>query len=379
MLLQRLQLRDFRNWHRLDATFPAGICVLAGANGAGKSNLLEAIHYLSYLRSFRSARDHEAVRHGAPLAVIEARLADGHGRPFEARIVLKGGKRYVSLNGGSVTSFQEFIGRLHSQFFFPGDLTLLTGDPSVRREVLDIELLRLKPQLMGLLAQYRSALAERNRTLKLLYPAPGVRRNKSGDITKMLGVYSEQLVAAGTQLIRERRGLVKVLGALFTPLYSSLAPPDGERVELLYHSAVTLEPDNAVGESLRTLLKDAADAEANLRYTTVGPHRDDLGFILDSERDLKRFGSQGQQRSAALSFRLALGQLSAQRLADDPILLLDDALSEMDDQRKQRLLKLCQARQQVFITSASAREVELIAPLATAVYDTGGGKLTKRT
>jgi DNA replication and repair protein RecF len=378
MRLLRLQLRDYRNWQRLDATFPAGINVLAGANGAGKSNILEAIHYLSYLRSFRTARDNEVVRHGSPLAVVEARLADGHGRPFEARVVLKGGKRYVSLNGGHVTSFQEFIGRLHSQFFFPGDLTLLTGDPGVRREVLDIELLRLKPQLMGLLSQYRTALAERNRTLKLLYPAPGVRREHPGDLLKLLNVYSEQLVVSGTQLIRERRGLVKVLGALFTPLYSSLAPPEGERVELRYHSVVALEPDSGVADSYRQLLSDAAGAEANLRYTTVGPHRDDLGFILDGERDLKRFGSQGQQRSAALSFRLALGQLSAQRLADDPILLLDDALSEMDDQRKQRLLGLCQARQQVFITSASAREVELIAPLANAVFDTGGGKLAKR-
>ncbi len=378
MLLKRLQLRDFRNWHRVDATFPAGISVLTGPNGAGKSNLLEAIHYLSYLRSCRSARDHEMIRHGAPLAVIEAHLADGHGRPFEARIVLKGGKRYVTLNGGHVTSFQEFIGRLHSQFFFPGDLSLLTGDPAARREVLDIELLRLKPQLLGLLAQYRTALAERNRTLKLLYPAPGVRRNQSGDLGKLLGVYTEQLIAAGTQVIRARRGLVKVLGELFTPLYSSLAPPGGERVELRYHSTVALEPDSAVGESFRALLKDAAGAEANLRYSTVGPHRDDLGFILDGERDLKRFGSQGQQRSAALAFRLALGQLSAQRLADDPILLLDDALSEMDDQRKQRLLKLCQARQQVFITSASAREVELIAPLATAVFTAGSGKLDRR-
>src|SRR5213592_1806825 len=134
MRLSRLRLRDFRNYERLDAEFPPGIVLLTGPNGAGKSNLLEAIHYLSYLKSFRGARDREVLRHGAQFAAVDAELLDDHERPFDARLVLKGGKRFVRLNGGAVTRFQDFIGRLHSQFFFPGDLSLLTGDPALRRE-----------------------------------------------------------------------------------------------------------------------------------------------------------------------------------------------------------------------------------------------------
>lgn len=375
MLLERLKLKDFRNYERLELTFPAGIVVLSGPNGAGKSNLLEAIHYLSYLKSFRPARDREVVRFGAPFALVEARLLDDAGRPFDARLVLKGGQRYVKLNGTTVTRFQDFIGRLHSQFFFPGDLSVITGDPAARRDLLDLELLRLKPALLSVYNQYRTALSQRNKTLKLLYFAPGQRREHAADLLKALGVYSEQIVASGTQIIRERRGLVKVLEAVFEPVYAALAPPQGEHVSLRYHSLVELEPDDRVQHSFRTLLNQAADNEAMLRYTTVGPHRDDLGFLLDGARDLRRFGSQGQLRSAALALRLALCRLSAQRLSDDPMLLLDDALSEMDDARKERLLKLCAKHRQVFITSASNREVGLIAPLAQAVFRVEQGRI----
>jgi DNA replication and repair protein RecF len=366
--LERLKLIDFRNYERLELSFPAGIIVLAGSNGAGKSNLLEAIHYLSYLKSFRPARDREVVRYGAPFAVVEARLRDDAERPFDARLVLKGGQRYVKLNGTTVTRFQDFIGRLHSQFFFPFDLSLITGEPAARRDMLDLELLRLKPALLSVYNQYRVVLLQRNKTLKMLYPAPGQRRDRAVELQKALAVYSEQLVSIGTQILRERRGLVKVLDGVFALLYSSLAPPEGEKVGLRYHSQIELEPDERVLHSFRTLLAQAADNEVMLRYTTVGPHRDDLGFLLDGVRDLRRFGSQGQMRSAALVLKLALCQLSAQRLSDDPMLLLDDALSEMDDARKERLLKVCAKHRQVFITSASDREVGLIAPLAQRVY-----------
>jgi DNA replication and repair protein RecF len=178
--------------------------------------------------------------------------------------------------------------------------------------------------------------------------------------------------------VRERRGVTAVLDGLFSQLYSALAPPDGETVGLRYHSQATLKPDDQVLPSLTRLLAEAVESESQLRYTTVGPHRDDLGFLLDGVRDLRRFGSQGQQRSAALAFRLALCQLSAQRLSDDPLLLLDDALSEMDDGRKQRLLKLCARHRQVFITSASEREVELIAPQAQAVYRVANGRIARK-
>ncbi len=376
MRLTRLKLRDFRNYERLEVGFPRGIVVLTGPNGAGKSNLLEAIHYLSYLRSFRTQRDREVVRYRQPLAVVEARLSDDSDRSFEVRVVLKGGKRHVRLNGNPVTRFQDFIGRLHSQFFFPGDLSLLSGDPVLRREVLDLELLRLKPALTPVYHQFRSALRERNRVLKLLYPQPGQRRG-GDELARALSVYGEQLVKSGAQIIRERRGLVRVLDELFAPLYARLAPPEGERVGLRYNSAIELEPDERVAASFSELLAAAADNEASLRFTTVGPHRDDLSFILNGERELRRYGSQGQQRSAALAFRLALAALSGRRLGDDPLLLLDDALSEMDDERKQRLLRLCRQHSQVFITSASEREVDLIGPQAARVLYIDEGRVTE--
>jgi DNA replication and repair protein RecF len=373
--LERLKLRDFRNYAKLDISFPPGIILLSGLNGAGKSNLLEAVHFLSYLKSFRTTRDREVVRFSQPFAAVEARFVGDTGRPFEARLVLKSGKRHVRLDGSDVTRFQDFIGRLHSQFFFPGDLSLLTGDPAYRREVLDLELMRLKPLLTPVFQRYQQALKERNRILKLLHPRPGETARDSERIRKMLAVYTEQLVVAGTQLMRERRGLTRVLNEQFNPLYGQLAPPGGEAVSLEYSSGVELEPDEQVREAFATRLEEAAEAEASLRYTSVGPHRDDLLFILNGKRDLKRFGSQGQQRSAVLAFRLALCNLSAQRLGDRPVLLLDDALSEMDDARKERLLKICQRHSQVFITSASAREIELIRPLAQALYQVEHGEV----
>lgn len=374
MRLERLRLKDFRNHEQTELSFPPGVIVLTGPNGAGKSNLLEAIHYLSYLRSFRAGQDREVVRFGTPFAMVEAKLVDDGARPFDVRLVLKGGQRYVRLNGSDVTRFQDFIGRLHSQFFYPGELALLTGDPAQRREVLDLELLRLKPALAPVYKQFHSALLQRNKTLKLLHPLPGQRR-ADPELDKALAAFSQQLISAGTQIMRERRGLAGVLDSHFAPLYEALAPPGGERVMLRYISAVELSPDDKVAASFAARLAAAADKESTLRYTTVGPHRDDLGFILNENYDLRRFGSQGQMRSAVLAFRLALCELSRQRLSDDPILLLDDALSEMDDGRKQRLLKLCASHGQVFITSASQREVELIAPYAAAVYEVEDGRV----
>jgi DNA replication and repair protein RecF len=377
--LKRFKLVDFRNYARLDLAFPAGIIVLAGPNGSGKSNLLEAIHYLSYLKSFRPARDREVLRYGKPFAAVEASLEDDARRPFDVRLVLQGGQRHVRLNGNSITRFQDYIGRLHSQFFFPGDLALITGDPSLRREIMDLELLRLKPQLVPLYSAFRNALSQRNRTLKLLYPRPGEARERDGELARALSVYTGQLVDSGSKVVLERVGLTVVLNRQFEPLYSSLAPPEGERVSLAYNSLIPHDKREHIADEYLALLEAAAENEAQLRFTTVGPHRDDLGFILNGERDLRRYGSQGQMRSAALSFKLALCALSARRLSDDPMLLLDDALSEMDDERKQRLLNICRKHSQVFITSASNREVELIAPLATAVFDVDDGKVTRRS
>lgn len=375
MRLDHLKLWDFRNYERLSATFPPGIIVLTGPNGAGKSNLLEAVHYLSYLKSFRQARDRDVIRHHKPFGAVEANLVDDAGRRFDVRLVIKGGQRHVQFNGDNVVKFQDFIGKLHSQFFFPGNLALISGDPSLRREVLDLELLRLKPGLIPVYQRFRNALKERNKLLKLLHPRPGETAHNARSLRSALAAFTEELVLAGSQVMRERRGLVTVLDGLFAPLYSELAPPGAESVSLSYSSTVELLPDDEVQANFRHKLGQAANSEAQLRYTTVGPQRDDLVFMMDGGRDLRRFGSQGQMRSTALVFRLALCTLSAQRLSDQPILLLDDALSEMDDERKQRLLGICAKHPQVFITSASRREVEMIRPLATQVYLVGGGKL----
>ena len=374
MHLAALTLRDYRNYRLLELEFPGGIIVLTGQNGAGKSNLLEAIHYLSYLRSFRTTRDREIVRFDAPYSVIDARFSDAGGHDFEVRLVLKDGKRFVRYNGNDVQKFQDYIGRLHSQFFFPGDLGIVTGDPALRREVLDLELLRLKPQLTAVMNHFRRAREQRNRLLKLIHPQPGVTRD-SRELRQSLEAFSEQMLTSGAQLIRERLGLTRVLDGLFRPLHRQLATDDGEQLSLEYISQVPLEPAADIVEHYRASLAAAADSEASLRYTSIGPHRDDLLFRLNGERDLKRYGSQGQMRSAALAFRLALCELSRQRIKDDPILMLDDALSEMDDGRKGRLMGLVGRYAQVVITSASEREVAQISPAASVILRVGNGRV----
>jgi DNA replication and repair protein RecF len=240
---------------------------------------------------------------------------------------------------------------------------------------MDLELLRLKPALVPVYHAFRSALSERNKILKLLYIEPGRQSRQTSSLQKALAAYTDQLVTAGTQIMRERRGLVKVLDSWFNPLYGSIAPPGGESVNLVHNCQVELAPDDAAVDSYRALLQEATDTEAMLRYTTVGPHRDDLMFKLNHAKDLRRYGSQGQQRSAALALRLALCLLSRRRLSDDPVLLLDDALSELDDQRKEGLLKHISKQQQVFIATASQRELGLIAPFSSKVYRIASGNI----
>ncbi|MCB1186436.1 DNA replication and repair protein RecF [bacterium] len=374
MHLAALTLRDYRNYRILELEFPRGVIVLTGENGAGKSNLLEAIHYLSYLKSFRTSRDREIVRFGAPYAVIDARFSDEQSHDFEVRLVLKDGKRFVRFNGDDVQKFQDYIGKLHSQFFFPGDLGIVTGDPALRREVLDLELLRLKPQLTKVMNHFRRAREQRNKLLKMIHPQPGVTRDNR-ELQQSFAAFSEQMVQSGAQLVRERLGITRVLDGLFRPLHRQLASEAGEQVTLDYISQVTLDPPEGIAASYGEVLAAAAASESSLRYTSVGPHRDDMLFRLGDGRDLKRFGSQGQMRSAALAFRLALCELSRQRMKDDPILMLDDALSEMDDGRKGRLMELAGRYSQVFITSASAREVGQIKRAAGQVYRVANGRV----
>jgi len=370
VLIERVHIRDYRNIEREEIEPPPGINLIFGANAQGKTNFLDAIHVAAYLKSARATREREIVRGGAQRARVEVSLAREDGLKNQLSVTVAGGKKFVKLDGNSITRFEDAIGVLSAHFFFPGDLSLIKGDPSLRRETLDYEVVKAVPSAVRPYADYKRALMQRNAILK--------RKDDAGINGSEMNAWSDRLVAAGVEIIRMRTNLLKRISPRFIEHYRRISENPG-KTEIGYVSSVAGKVSGKSREALRGSfskeLARAMEKEAELGYTTVGPHRDELLFTIGGE-SLRRFGSQGQQRCAVLAFRIALCDVAREIGGEEPVLCLDDALSELDDVRKTHLLKSLEGRKQVFITLASKKELKLVSSCAAKIWEMKAGKLS---
>ncbi len=341
MFLRRLGLSNFRNYRRLDLEPSPGLNLLIGPNAQGKSNLLEAIALVGTGKSFRSGRDADAVRTGCDLAVVR-----GEATSLSGQINLtcaierdpRGTRKTFTLNGNGVR-YAGYLGRLRVVTFAPGDLQLITGTPAVRRAFLNRALSQSEPRYYHELARYRRALQQRNALLR-----------DAGFDTHLLDVYANTLVESGTQIMLMRATLVSALGPVAARAHSRFAP--AERLELRYAPNCRFESASPadIAEAFRARLAESAPLERTRGATQVGPHRDDLGLLLD-DASLEAYGSQGQQRTAVLALKVAEYSVMRERTADAPLLLLDDVLSELDETRASAFLVEMGIYEQAFITA----------------------------
>jgi DNA replication and repair protein RecF len=371
--LSRLALTDFRNYPALHLALPAGVCLFVGANGQGKTNLVEAVGYLSSLASHRVAADAALVRSGAQRAVVRA-VVERDGRSITAEVEINPGRaNRARLAGAPLRRPRELLGTLRTVTFAPEDLAMVKGDPAERRRYLDDLLVARMPRYAAVRADYERVLKQRNALLK---SAAAARRAGGGDL-RTLDVWDAHLVTAAATLVSGRLELLEALRPQLDKSYTALAPGGGTvRAEYRF-SAGEPAPATADRDLLSTALAAAVAAarpqEIERGVSLVGPHRDDVVLSI-GDLPARGYASHGESWSLALALRLAGYELLR---ADgcEPVLVLDDVFAELDTGRRERLAELAGTAEQVLVTAAVAADVP--GALAGAAYDVDAGEVTR--
>ncbi len=363
MHIEKIHLRNYRNYETLTLDFSPKINVFIGENAQGKTNLLEAIYFMAVGKSFRTSKDGDLIEIEKEGAYVKLLLSKNKDQQKRIEIGLDRSKnKKCKVNGVPLDRMSELLGTLNVVIFSPEDLQIIKQGPSQRRDFIDGDLSQITPKYHFLLNQYQKILKQRNQALKL-------KQYRKVDLEP----WNMQLVQYGTEIIFYRREFIKGLSIL-TRLMHRKITREKENLKLIYQSSVPLEKDQSPLEIKSQFLKSLKEAEAeeiNRGLTLIGPHRDDLEFEING-KDVKKYGSQGQQRTTVLSLKMAELELMKKETGEYPVLLLDDVMSELDENRQQDLLQSLK-NIQTFITSTSMDSMEKIDEMN--LYQVQGGKI----
>ena len=321
MIIKSIKLENFRNYENLELSFEKGTNILYGDNAQGKTNVLEAVYLSATTKSHKGSKDKEIIRFGQDEAHIRTNL-DKEGMEYRVDMHLKKSKsKGIAVNGQHLKKAAQLLGLLNVVFFSPEDLSIIKNGPSERRSFVDMELCQIDKYYLYNLNQYNKIVNQRNKLLKDFY--------HNTDIYETLHVWDMQLVTYGKQIIERRKEFVDQLNEIIYGIHKNLS---GGREELV----IVYEPDTEA-ENFEYELQKFREKDIKYKMTSVGPHRDDFSFVVNGV-DIRKYGSQGQQRTAALSLKLSEIELVKKVTGDNPVLLLDDVLSELDSNRQNYLL-----------------------------------------
>ena len=348
MNIQRLILRDFRNLHACDLELTEGVHILCGENGQGKTNLLESIYILSNLSSFRSAHLKDLILYGATYGRILGRIRSG-GVQKELMVFIREGGKIVKVNGHAVGRGVDYFGEFAALLFSPDSLKWVQGGPEFRRRFMDTAISRIDRNYLLQLKEYKRVLYQRNRLLRLIHESKAPRET--------LKAWNEQLVQTGSRILEKRldylRDLAPVLREVFKAFFQKAA-----EIRIQYHSSWFRIPklNGAMADlsvwtgRFRQGIEQKEDEEVRQRTGLIGPHLDDLDFLVDG-RPLKPGSSRGEMRMFAISLTLSEAKLYRNKKRRFPVLLLDDVTSELDRKRQEILCKQIESLGQVFLTT----------------------------
>lgn len=323
MKIKSLKLKNFRNYDLLDISFDNGANIFYGDNAQGKTNILEAAYLSGTTKSHRGAKDRELIRFGNEESHIET-VVEKKGIHYQVDLHLKrNGPKGIAINKMPIRKASELFGIVNFVFFSPEDLNIIKNGPSERRRFIDLELSQLDKIYLSNLANYNRIVNQRNHLLKEI--AGGNQKN----CMDTLEIWELQLVQYGDKLIERRKQFVEDMNRIISSVHKKLTGYK-EEIQIVY------EPSNGKLTLSEAVLKNR-EKDIRIKSTSVGPHRDDI-CIMSGDLDIRRFGSQGQQRTAALSLKLSEIELVRRTIHDTPVLLLDDVLSELDKHRQNYLL-----------------------------------------
>lgn len=321
MIIKSLELANFRNYEELNISFDKGTNILYGDNAQGKTNILEAIYVSATTKSHKGSKDKEIINFDKEEAHIRTYLEKEN---VETRVDMhlrKNKSKGIAIDGQKIKKAADLMGLLNVVFFSPEDLSIIKDGPAERRRFADMELCQLDSFYLYNLNHYNKIIGQRNKLLKDMYFQP--------ELKETLNIWDSQLVSFGSKIIERREQFVKQLGDIIFDIHKKLS---GGKEELV----IAYEPDVSI-EDFEKQMKYNQDKDIRLKQTTTGPHRDDFSFVVNGV-DIRKYGSQGQQRTAALSLKLSEIELVKKISKDTPVLLLDDVLSELDSNRQNYLL-----------------------------------------
>ena len=337
MIVKNISLRNYRNYEKVDVNFDEKINYFIGNNGQGKTNLLEAILFLSLTKSHRINDDKKLIKYNSPFTKITSLINDEEDKKMEV-IIHQSGKS-LSINNIQINKVSDFIGKLNVILFSPDDLFLFNDQPRERRKVIDQEISKINQKYLLTLNKYKNLIKDKNNLLK----------NKEIDIN-YLDVINEKLINQTKIIIEERKKIVEVLNKNIKRIYKLLSNEDKE-IFIDYKCCVE------GNKSIKNLYEENKQKEIDYRVASVGPHREDYLFLMDNE-PLINIASQGQKRMVVLAFKLSLINYIYQQTNKYPVLLLDDVLSELDKNHRERLINLLKDKNQCIITTTEDIDID---------------------
>ncbi|MDM8213987.1 DNA replication/repair protein RecF [Enterococcus hirae] len=356
MRLNQLTLQNFRNYSELQLEFSPGLNLFLGPNAQGKTNLLEAINVLAMTKSHRTSQERSLIQWGKDFARVAGEVQKEN-QKYQLEVLLTKKGRKVKVNHLEQRRLSDYIGHLNVILFSPEDLSLIKGGPANRRRFLDMEIGQTDVRYLYESVQYQKILRQRNHFLKQ------AQAGKKADLL-FLDVLSEQLAVAGAVMVVRRLAFLQQLGTLAEQIHTKVT---GQKEELAFAyqsslgEALTGADQEAIKGMLLTQLKEKTSAELIRGTTLAGPHRDDFLFLINGQ-NVQTYGSQGQQRTAILSIKLAEIEWIKEQVGEYPILLLDDVMSELDHARQFQLLETIEGKVQTFLTTT---ELDYLTPYLT--------------
>jgi DNA replication and repair protein RecF len=371
MHIEQLALKNYRNYKDISIDFENKVNVFLGENAQGKTNIMESIYVLAMAKSHRTTNDKDLIRWDTEYAKIEGRIKKRHGSiPMQLVISKKGKKAWF--NHIEQQRLSQYIGNMNVVMFAPEDLNLVKGSPQVRRRFIDMEIGQVSPVYLHGVSQYMKILQQRNHYLKMM------QIKRSTDET-MLDILTEQFIEAAVKTTIKRFEFLKILEKWAQPIHKGISRGT-ETLEIRYEPSVNVLEGQDLSKMIEVFQEKftkVKQREMERGTTLFGPQRDDVTFYVNG-RNVQTFGSQGQQRTTALSVKLAEIDLIHSEIGEYPILLLDDVLSELDDYRQSHLLNTIAGKVQTFVTTTSIEGIDHQTMKEASTFIVNAGEILKR-